>query len=139
MARHVTFFRKVRKRDTNSWELTIPHQLLPMLSFYKFWDPIKKERHVLNSKNEDAKLYQWINGNDNIEICDALNGYNHVSGIVTERYVRWHGESCVFGLDYRLRETYLKKGIPLDRVKIFTNKFGNVEIQPILSKSKSNL
>lgn len=135
MKRFPILERKFRQRDENSIELAIPFKLLPALGFSKVGFETKPKKRALNSQGENAALLMWINNEDNIELRDSLKSLQTVVGVFFERPVRVHGGSCVFTVHFSVIESLRRRKIILDRVRVFINKKGNLELNPITSKS----
>jgi len=104
--------------------------------------PNKIIREILerssNDKNQvysikGRRLMAWINKKKNIEIRLLSPDYE-VNGILVTCLVRKHGGSIAITFPYIIRDMFKTLKKPLKKFKIFVNKEGNIEFEPIFPK-----
>ncbi|SMH71334.1 hypothetical protein [Candidatus Nitrosotalea okcheonensis] len=127
--------RFIRSR-TGTLVLVIPAPLAKEMGFkiHKKSRDYEKET-VLNSRNEEAGLYIWLNSDYEIEMCDTSKPLQNTNGIMSTEGVHPHGKSCELTIPYSIRTTYQLLGIDLNKVDILKNEQGNIVVKPHLNSN----
>jgi len=127
--------REVRSR-TGTLVLVIPKPLARELGFKIRRKTESEQSCVLNSENEIARVYLWLDLNYNIEIHDAAKPLQNINGIISECELHPHGDSFEFTIPYDIRNTYEWLGVSLDKVDVTKNEHEHIVVIP---KSKPQL
>jgi len=122
---------KELKTMSGTWagsdEITIPQKIIK--DFLDF--------HFPNTTNygsfEGSIFMAWVNKKKNIEMRFLSSDYE-ANGIFVTCLVRKHGGSIAITFPYIIKDMFKMMKKPLKKFKIFVNRKGNIEFEPVFSK-----